>query len=186
VWRWSRGPSGGTTSRPTTSTCLSPKRPCRYPGGHGPHRRRTRSHRRRAHNPHALVRRTGRRTTHPHPTPQRPGAAMSRGLARDRTGSDTHYRQQRLIAWRRDRGVCVWCGRHPHLRRCTPQGCGLCFEADHLVHTSNGGTDDHSNLLTSCRDCNQSRGTNPMPKPIATNATPSPDRNPMAGVQRQW
>ena len=114
--------------------------------------------------------------------------------AASRTGSTTYYRAQRLIAWRRDQGQCVWCGKHPHLKRCIPAGCDLCFEADHLTHYSNGGSDHHSNLLTSCRGCNQARGTHPTPPTHTTQANAAqfamtasgPDRTPMAGVRRQW
>ncbi len=113
---------------------------------------------------------------------------MNRGATR--TGSTTYLRAQRLIAWQRDGGRCVWCGRQPHQRRCSTSGCGLCFEADHLIHHSNGGSDHHSNLLTACRDCNQSRGTHTQPKhqPNATlaQAASRTAPGPMAGVRRQW
>ena len=120
-------------------------------------------------------------------------AGTSTRRAGNKAGSTTYLRQQRLLAWRRDGGRCVWCGKRPHLNRCSPRGCPLCFEADHLVHVSNGGTDHHSNLLTACRACNQARGTHPTPTqgPASmrtnerTNAA-SEAGNPMAGVRRAW
>lgn len=101
-----------------------------------------------------------------------------------RTGSTTYYRQQRLIAWRRDRGICAWCGRRPHFDRCTPQGCDLCYEADHIQHVSNGGLDHHSNLVVACRACNQARSTHDTPRKRFAAATA--EANPMAGVRRPW
>lgn len=109
------------------------------------------------------------------------GAGIKQGAAR--TGSTTYLRQQRLIAWHRDQGTCVWCGRRPHLNRCTPKGCELCFEVDHVRHVSNGGTDHHTNLVVACRACNQSRSTHAQPRNITLKPEPS---GPMVGVRRAW
>ena len=38
----------------------------------------------------------------------------------------------------------------------------LVLEVDHVVPRSEGGTDDESNLVTTCRDCNRGKGRNPL------------------------
>lgn len=51
----------------------------------------------------------------------------------------------RFEIFKRDGFRCVHCG-------ATPQGAPL--HVDHIVAVSKGGTDEHSNLVTSCESCN--------------------------------
>lgn len=54
----------------------------------------------------------------------------------------------------RDRFACVYCGRG------TPDGIKLAV--DHVIPWSAGGTDDPTNLVTACEDCNTGK-SNRMP-----------------------
>jgi 5-methylcytosine-specific restriction endonuclease McrA len=57
---------------------------------------------------------------------------------------------RRFAVLKRDRFQCQYCGRRaPH--------CVL--EVDHRLAVANGGSDDPSNLVTACRDCNRGKGT---------------------------
>jgi 5-methylcytosine-specific restriction endonuclease McrA len=58
------------------------------------------------------------------------------------------YRRNRLIAIQRE-PLCHW-----RLPGCT----GKSTQADHLRPVSRGGTNDLSNLVGSCRHCNEARG----------------------------
>ena len=50
---------------------------------------------------------------------------------------------------KRDKFTCVYCGAHP------PQ---IQIEVDHYYPASRGGSDDYSNLVTACLDCNRGKG----------------------------
>jgi len=56
----------------------------------------------------------------------------------------------RYQVFRRDGHVCRYCGAKP------PQAV---LVIDHVIPVSLGGSDDPSNLLTSCRDCNAGKGS---------------------------
>lgn len=53
----------------------------------------------------------------------------------------------RLGVFQRDNFTCQYCGDK-----------GVPLDCDHVVPLSRGGTNDRSNLKTSCRRCNQSKG----------------------------
>lgn len=57
--------------------------------------------------------------------------------------------QQRFDILERDRFTCRFCGL---------QAPETQLEIDHVKPKSRGGTDDYSNLVTSCRDCNRGKG----------------------------
>ena len=63
-------------------------------------------------------------------------------------GSKWIRRERRLAIYMRDGLACVWCG------------VGIEDQAtlDHCKVNVNGGTNDTSNLVTSCARCNSSRG----------------------------
>lgn len=50
----------------------------------------------------------------------------------------------------RDNFTCVYCGRNP-------KEDGVKLEVDHVFPKSKGGTDDPSNLVTACWECNQGK-----------------------------
>lgn len=52
---------------------------------------------------------------------------------------------RRFDVFRRDAFTCLYCGRRPP---------AVTLQVDHIVPTSKGGSDDESNLATSCSDCN--------------------------------
>ena len=60
--------------------------------------------------------------------------------------------EKRLAIYLRDEFRCVYCGRDLH--RVDPQEINL----DHIKCRSHGGQNDASNLVTSCKSCNCSRG----------------------------
>lgn len=62
-------------------------------------------------------------------------------------------RVDRLAIYIRDNFCCQYCG--TDLRDVDPSGIGL----DHLVPRVRGGTHEATNLVTSCRHCNSSKGT---------------------------
>jgi len=55
----------------------------------------------------------------------------------------------RFDVFRRDKYVCQYCG------GCPPKAE---LEIDHIIPVSRGGTDDISNLKTSCFNCNRGKG----------------------------
>jgi 5-methylcytosine-specific restriction endonuclease McrA len=67
---------------------------------------------------------------------------------RDAMYTGASYRRNRLIAIQRE-PLCHW-----RLPGCT----GKSTQADHLRPVSRGGTNDLSNLVGSCRHCNEARG----------------------------
>lgn len=56
---------------------------------------------------------------------------------------------QRFEILRRDKFTCRYCGRK------SPE---VTLEVDHIYPVSKGGTNDPSNLTTSCYDCNRGKG----------------------------
>lgn len=57
----------------------------------------------------------------------------------------------RYKIFRRDKFCCQGCGaRAPEVE----------IEVDHKIPVSKGGTDEESNLVTLCRDCNRGKGAN--------------------------
>ena len=57
-------------------------------------------------------------------------------------------RTQKMVAYKRDDGLCHWCGRELEA-----------FEADHLIPHSAGGPTTDDNLVAACFRCNQQKGT---------------------------
>lgn len=55
----------------------------------------------------------------------------------------------RFDVFRRDNFTCVYCGRG------SPE---VTLHCDHVVAHSKGGSDDQSNLVTACSDCNYGKG----------------------------
>ena len=54
-----------------------------------------------------------------------------------------------MAVWRKTEGLCYYCGSQ------LPD----CFETDHVVPKSKGGTDEITNLVPCCKSCNSSKGT---------------------------
>ena len=64
-------------------------------------------------------------------------------------------REKRLAIYIRDGFRCQYCGRD--LRRAAPADVTL----DHLTPASRGGSNDATNLITTCRHCNCARQDRP-------------------------
>lgn len=68
---------------------------------------------------------------------------------------------ERFEVFKRDGFSCVYCGSRP------PQ---VILEVDHIVAVANGGSNEESNLVTACRQCNQGKSDKRLtitPKPLA-------------------
>lgn len=63
--------------------------------------------------------------------------------------------EKRLAIYIRDNFVCMHCGMD--LRTIQP-GDGIRIELDHVIPASKGGSNQASNLITSCSACNAQRG----------------------------
>lgn len=70
------------------------------------------------------------------PAPKRKAAGVSRKL--------------RFEIFQRDNFTCQYCNR-------SSKADGVKLQLDHRVPLSQGGTDDFSNLITACEDCNQGK-----------------------------
>ena len=55
--------------------------------------------------------------------------------------------EKRLAILVRDRGRCLWCNRRPQK-----------LTLDHLIPHCEGGSNQHTNLVTACLFCNSARG----------------------------
>jgi len=65
--------------------------------------------------------------------------------------------EKRLAIYLRDGLACCWCG-------ASVDGEATQLTLDHLVPHIKGGSNDATNLVTSCHKCNTSRGTRSIPK----------------------
>ena len=73
-------------------------------------------------------------------------------------------KRTRFEVFKRDGFQCQYCGGTP------PK---VLLHVDHVVALANGGTDDESNLITSCADCNLGKAAVPLselPAPVETRA----------------
>ncbi len=55
----------------------------------------------------------------------------------------------RFEVFKRDKFACQYCGKRPP---------NVVLEVDHIEPRAQGGSDDYSNLITSCFDCNRGKG----------------------------
>jgi len=62
-------------------------------------------------------------------------------------------KRKRFEVFKRDGFVCLYCGRTPP---------AVTLHVDHLVAKSKGGTNDDTNLVTSCADCNLGKSNIPI------------------------
>ena len=66
----------------------------------------------------------------------------------------------RFAIFERDAFTCAYCGRRPP---------AVVLEIDHIVPVAEGGSNEDTNLITSCEDCNAGKGrrvlASPQPKP---------------------
>lgn len=58
-------------------------------------------------------------------------------------------KRQRFEIFKRDGFVCQYCGAHPP---------AAILHLDHIKAVADGGTNDDSNLVTACQDCNLGKG----------------------------
>ena len=72
-------------------------------------------------------------------------------------------KKQRFEIFKRDHFICQYCGRTP------PEAI---LEVDHIVPRVSQGTDEESNLITSCFECNRGKGATG----ISPNALPLESR----------
>jgi len=61
--------------------------------------------------------------------------------------------------FQRDNFTCVYCGRNVFEDK-------IKLQVDHLIPRAKGGTDEKNNLVTSCSDCNLSKGNKLLSKEI--------------------
>lgn len=83
-------------------------------------------------------------------------------------------RRLRFEVLRRDKHTCQYCGR---------SAPDVAIEVDHLVPVSLGGTDEPSNLVTACEQCN--RGKSSVPADSETVERVSADAARWAAAMRQ-
>lgn len=82
---------------------------------------------------------------------QRPASRPSTQEVPDRTdGSKPISRRQRFEILRRDGHTCRYCG---------AQAPDVPLTVDHVIPRALGGSDDPTNLVTACRDCNGGKGS---------------------------
>jgi 5-methylcytosine-specific restriction endonuclease McrA len=62
----------------------------------------------------------------------------------------------RFVVFARDGFCCVYCGR-------SPATDGVTLHADHVVPRDAGGSDELSNLVTACADCNLTKSRRRLP-----------------------
>ena len=62
----------------------------------------------------------------------------------------------RLYVFARDKFKCIYCGR-------TSYKDGVKLELEHIHPKSKGGTNEHSNIVTACNDCNRGKNTTILP-----------------------
>lgn len=60
------------------------------------------------------------------------------------------YRDKKAYLLEREQGYCIYCGIHTSKAK---------MEIEHVIPRSKGGADNLNNLVLSCRDCNQSKGS---------------------------
>jgi hypothetical protein len=60
-------------------------------------------------------------------------------------------KKKRFEVFKRDKFVCQYCGQSPP---------DVILECDHIAPRCEGGSDDYSNLITSCFDCNRGKSGN--------------------------
>lgn len=65
----------------------------------------------------------------------------------------TLSKRLRFEVFKRDAFTCVYCGRTPP---------GVVLELDHVTPLFEGGSDEDSNLVTSCDACNRGKGAIPL------------------------
>ena len=81
---------------------------------------------------------------------------MSRGRAK--TGNQKAVRKGvRFAVFTRDGFRCRYCGQRP------PQ---VTLQIDHIKPVVEGGTNDPSNLITACQECNIGKHTRQIPTPL--------------------
>ncbi len=89
--------------------------------------------------------------------PVRGRTAGNKGQGSKWISKKTRYRIYARDGWR-----CVWCGRELRTGTLTIDGCAFPVVADatldHVIPRSEGGTNQPSNLVTSCMRCNRGRG----------------------------
>lgn len=73
----------------------------------------------------------------------------------------------RFAVLERDHFTCLYCGRRP------PE---VVLEVDHVLARANGGTDDGTNLVTACRDCNGGKSAGLLTLPDGVVLAPIPSR----------
>lgn len=85
----------------------------------------------------------------------------------------------RFEVFRRDGYACRYCGRSAK--------DGMVLEPDHVISVEEGGSDDISNLVTSCFDCNRGKGGKHKPMPLEKHTkrvAPADDLQGLPAVKR--
>jgi len=90
---------------------------------------------------HGGIQRTGERST----VALRPVIALARSEAMVRHQRPLPLGHDNTLLFRRDRGICAYCGQHVDRRHLT---------RDHILPRASGGKDIWTNVVTACRYCN--------------------------------
>jgi len=72
-------------------------------------------------------------------------------MCREWNGSKWIRKEKRLAIYARDNFTCAFCGKHMVFDNVT-------LSLDHVQPVANGGQNDATNLITSCRLCNSKKG----------------------------
>lgn len=64
----------------------------------------------------------------------------------------------RRYVYKRERAHCFHCGKPVHFKTCERNGCDDCFRADHYVPHVLGGPTTLNNVVCACRWCNLDKG----------------------------
>lgn len=78
--------------------------------------------------------------------------------------------RRRFEIFKRDGFTCQYCGAHPP---------AVILHCDHVVAVANGGSNDDSNLVTSCENCNLGKSAVPLdvvPQSLASKAAEVAER----------
>lgn len=84
------------------------------------------------------------------PEPSDEPASFVQGRGADRMSIG---KRKRFEVFKRDRFKCQYCGNSPP---------NAILEVDHVLPRKSGGTDEYSNLVTSCFDCNRGKAANEL------------------------
>lgn len=85
--------------------------------------------------------------------PQAPPATLAPRPPKGAAAQKSTGKRQRFEVFKRDGFKCAYCGRSP------PE---VLLHVDHVIPKAKGGSDDPTNLVTACQDCNLGKAAVPL------------------------